>query len=837
MSDSADPTTPAPAPKPKRNVTPLPIKRELKPWDLESLRASGLDDESLRLAQLYTETNRRAIAQLMGRAFYPECGAALVIPFIEPGTADPYAYRIRPSKPRIGARGKPVKYDQAANTPLLVYWPPRLRVSGELQGLSAMLWTEGEKKALALDQLGYACIGLTGVHNWHDPAHKDQHGVYVLHPTLAKHARVAGRQHVIVFDADSHDNDQVMTAAQRLAGVLLAAGATAVRFVCPPSKAHKGIDDHLGAHGADAVRALIAAAGPIDALAPDALSPLLCRLRAFADAPLDRSLRLPEGYDVQRDGSVWRRPRTAKGDAALVTHRPVAIGRYLTDAHTREGRAELVYWDESHWQTLTVSRTALADSRTLVKEAATYGCPVSSQSAPRVVEWLDAYHAANDNRIPRVDCVARTGWHDVDGARVFVADRVLAAEGTTPTLTIDARGDRKRMFAVLAARGTTAGHVAALKRAFAADPSAAAVICAAVAAPLLEPLGAANFAVHLPGDSSRGKTSKLKCAASIFGNPHSDWVANWNASPAAVEFRAATYDHLPQCYDELGSADVSVIEKLVYMLVNGGGRARGQKDMTLRESPSWHCTVLSTGERELADETAATGAQVRVLQLPAAGFGDLDAAAVDDVREACADNAGSLGAELLQVLVNADPEWWVTAKATLRAATAELRQLATDPLAGRVAAHFAVLMSAEALLSDFGIGYADGRTMRALFADRQGREQVQPLAERALDAVRGWVASERDSFPELGIDANGNDEARRGTGRSVYGFQRGTMLYLIPQSFQAWCRAQRLNQREVLREWKRRGWLQAGLEHLTRTVRLDANTTLRLYILETGGAQ
>jgi hypothetical protein len=608
--------------------------------------------------------------------------------------------------------------------------------------------------------------------------------------------------------------------------------------VCPPSKTQKGIDDYYAAFGGDAVRALIDTAGPIEPLAPDASSPVLVKLRALTTAPIDRTLRLPEGYEVQRDGSVWRKPRTAKQESTLVSHRAILIGRYMSDTHTREVRCEVVYQDESQWRTLVVSRMAVADSRTLVKELAAYGCPVTSGSAPRIVEWLDAYHAANDTRIPRVDCVTRTGWHTLDGARVFVADRVYVPQGQACELALDTRGEHKRMFGALASRGTLAGAVAALKRAFDADPVCAAVICAAVAAPLLGPLGASNFAVHLPGDSSRGKTSKLKCAASVFGWPHGDWVASWNVTPVAVELRAVIYDHLPQCYDELGAGDPAAAERLIYMLVNGGGRARGMKDLSLRETPNWHCTVLSTGERELADETAATGAQVRVIQLPSAGFGTLDAVAIDDVREACADNAGALGAELLQSLVDADADFWDETRNQLKTATAELRALTSDPLSGRVATHFAVLMTAESVLSHWGIGHSDGRTMRALFADRRAREQIIPLAERALAALRDWVTTEAESFPALGTDSVGNDEARQGTGRVRHGFTRGSTVYLVPRSFEAFCKNERLNKREVLREWSRRGWLQTegSEQRLTKQVRLGAYSIQRLHVLDLGSA-
>lgn len=817
-------------PSPLRAVA-LPAKREVAPGHMEGLIASGLVPETISLANLYTEHHHARLAELMQRRTWSRAqGGALVFPFYLPDAVEPHAYRVRPTIPRVvkqrNGREKPVKYDQASAHGLLVFFTPRARASGAYRAGDTLYWTEGEKKSLALDQLGYTCVGLTGVWNWIDAAHKDATHEQRLHPHLVKYVQIAGRVHVICFDADARRNDNVMLAAQRLAGVLRAAGAADVRFVVPPDDATKGIDDYFVAHGESATRALLATAAELEGIAPSQPLAKLRSLQALREAPLDDSLRMPEGYDIQRDGSLWASARDDKHGDSKVTHTPMFITRKLVDYQTADERCEVLFargeGASGAWVTLQLSRKAVVDGRTLVAEAGAQGAPVTSNSAARVVDWLDAFENANPS-LPRIACVSSGGWHTVEGVRFFAARTVITAEDEKVAVEIDTRGVRRTILAALTPHGSLEAHTAALQRAWFADPTCATMICAAFAATLLEPLRASNFAVHLVGESSRGKTSQLKIAASVFGDPNNaQWLASWSVTATGAELRAAVLCDLPQCYDEVGGGDPVAVERMVYALINGGGRTRAQRDLSMRETASWRTIVLSTGERELADEQTATGAQVRVVQLPVNGFGKLIAAEVDTLRDECAANSGQAGEEWLRHLVENGPDAWKALRAELGVATKALRADAKDPLQGRIATYFALLTVTEAMLAKvLGIGDPKGQTMRDMFANRAGRESVQGIAERARDLVEDWVVSEPDAFTELEMSSDGSFDAKS-KGKTRHGFTRQGCVYLIPSEFRAFCVRNRLAPREVLREWQRLGWLYHDAGRVDKRVRVGA---------------
>jgi hypothetical protein len=824
----------------KPKVVPLPQRREVSEKHLANLRASGLTDDTIKLAELYSENNHRALATIVQRKTWASLrGSALVIPFYLPGGSEPHAYRVRPSNPQTEHRGRKVrqrKYDQAEEHGVLVYFTPRARAARwYTDAPRTLFWTEGEKKSLVLDQLGLACVGLTGVWNWGDKKHRDATGEERLHPTIRDHAIVAGRHHIICFDGDARDNEQVMLAAARLCGVLRAAGAVSVRFVCPPSLEQKGIDDYFVAHGGEVTLALLQSA--VDLEPADPKSPLqrVTKLKVMRDAPLSATLLMPEGYSIERDVSLWRAALDEKHGDVRVAPVPVFIVRELSDHYTGERRLELAYPREESWQTLCVSRKATIDSRTMVAELAPYGAPVTSNSAPKLVDWFEAFATANAASIPCVACVSSSGWHTIDGRRSFVTNEAVASEADhVTTIALDTRGDRRKMFESLAPRGDIGRHTAALRRAWDADPICAAMIAGALAATLLEPLGAPNFAIHLPGESSRGKTSMLKIAASVFGDPNDQhWVASWNVTQTGAEMRAASLCDLPQCYDEVGGGgDAQAAERLVYALINGGGRTRAQRDLTMRETQSWRTVVLSTGERELADESTATGAQVRVLHLPVDGFGMLDAAAIDALREECAANAGRFGRAWLEELLAIDD--WAPYRAALKQFTATMREATHDPLQGRVAAYFALLAFAESLAANLGIGDAKGGTMRRLFTLFARREEVRGVAERVRDLVNDWVLSEPDAFPELGMSTAGDDDEprpSRGNGKVRHGFRKNGEVYIIPAEFRAFCGRHRLSSRTVIREWLALGWTDVETNRLDKRVRLGAHSTPRFVIL------
>lgn len=96
-------------------------------------------------------------------------------------------------------------------------------------------FTEGEKKAIALEQLGYAAISIPGVWNFSSQGHYNE---------ILSQLNLSGRESFITFDSDKYEKKNVFLAEMRFAECLNSLKAE-VRIVNLDKALGKGIDDQI----------------------------------------------------------------------------------------------------------------------------------------------------------------------------------------------------------------------------------------------------------------------------------------------------------------------------------------------------------------------------------------------------------------------------------------------------------------------------------------------------------------------------------------------------------------------------------------------------------------
>lgn len=151
-------------------------------------------------------------------------------------------------------------------------------------------------------------------------------------------------------------------------------------------------------------------------------------------------------------------------------------------------------------------------------------------------------------------------------------------------------------------------------------------IACAFAGPLLRPAGVESGGFHLRGDSSSGKTTALKLAASVYGG--ANYLQRWRTTDNALEAIAAQHCDSLLILDELAQVDPKTAGECAYMLANEQSKARSTRTGMPRARLSWRLLFLSAGELGLADhmaegmKRARTGQEVRMADIPAdAGAG------------------------------------------------------------------------------------------------------------------------------------------------------------------------------------------------------------------------
>jgi hypothetical protein len=205
------------------------------PLHVADLRKSGLSDETIRLQKI-SDVPPHMIDLLLGFNA-PKVTSAYLIPFPDPsgGWMDHVRMKIFPS---IETEHGTIKYLQPKRSGQRIYFP-LATLDAVLHSPDSFYIVEGEKKALAVAQLGLPTIGICGIEGWHVAGSRD------LHPDLDD-VGLSGRVVNVIVDGDYEWNPAVRGAAQRLADALRARGVREAKRVVVPA-GFKGIDDYLAA--------------------------------------------------------------------------------------------------------------------------------------------------------------------------------------------------------------------------------------------------------------------------------------------------------------------------------------------------------------------------------------------------------------------------------------------------------------------------------------------------------------------------------------------------------------------------------------------------------------
>ena len=268
----------------------------------------------------------------------------------------------------------------------------------------------------------------------------------------------------------------------------------------------------------------------------------------------------------------------------------------------------------------------------------------------------------------RVTLVHRTGWHEISGNQVFVL----------PTETIGPKGSERVILDASAtgpyeARGTLKDWQAGVGSLASGHTLPVVAISAALAGPLLYLAGQEGGGVHIVCGSSKGKTTLLQIAASVWGRGGTPgYVRSWRATANGLEGAAASATDAILVLDEFGLVDARDAQAVIYGLANSAGKARAARDGPLREPKSWRVLYLSSGEitvetklTEDRGKKARAGQLVRLLNIPADrgnGFGVFDYAGPEGdagklakaFKHAATSAFGTAGPEFVRWLLHND---------------------------------------------------------------------------------------------------------------------------------------------------------------------------------------
>ena len=315
-----------------------------------------------------------------------------------------------------------------------------------------------------------------------------------------------------------------------------------------------------------------------------------------------------------------------------------------------------------------------------------------------------------------IELVSGPGW---TGKSFALPHAIITPEDCPSTVQLDMQG-RKHFFG----ESGTLEEWKALVGLMEDSSRAAFILSAALAGPLLRPLDVGGGGFHFFGRSSKGKTTLLRLAGSVWGGGGPDgFVRNWKMTDNSVEAVAADHNDVAFPLDEMGMLEPEQAAAIIYMLANGRGKGRASKTGGMLPTAQWRVMVLSNGEvpssaliasgRRGSQRRMTGGLAVRIVDIPIepmagqtfedlAGF-ESEGALAEYIGLEASRVYGHAGPEFVRKLVADFDGNLVKVQEVVAAFLEMVSEPGDDPQVKRVAKRFALVAAAGSMAIYLGI--------------------------------------------------------------------------------------------------------------------------------------
>lgn len=487
--------------------------------------------------------------------------------------------------------------------------------------------------------------------------------------------------------------------------------------------------------------------------------------------------------------------------------------------------------------------TLQTDGAEMRKALAHMGVTLStSKSARDLFQTYLANYPVNKFAI----CVNRVGWHD----QQYVLPHEVVGESSSGQLIV--YQSTASVIDKYVQKGTLLDWQNHISKHAENHDFLVLSLCSAFAGQLLEPLGRHGAGIHFKGKSSKGKSTAVFIACSVWGNPES-YYHTWRNTSNALEQTAFTHNDGLLVLDEIGEIpNPKDLGNIVYMLINGSGKGRMNKSLALRETARWRLVFLSSGEKTLSElmtevgQQAKLGQEIRLINI------DIDQSEHGifdqiDFSENAAQQALLLNSNIKKYYGVAGIFWlkYLTSdKAKITERANILLQEYAQALIGinkqghiiRVANYFALLAVAGELATVAGItGWELGtaiKSVQQIFNHWMSSfEQVGDYEDvEILNQVRTFFTLHGTSRFEL-INTEFSEQSKI---FNRLGFVKiepdGRNFYVYPETFkQEICKS--FDSKVVAKVLKKYGWIECDGKSMTKVKRLpNTEKVTRLYV-------
>ena len=533
---------------------------------------------------------------------------------------------------------------------------------------------------------------------------------------------------------------------------------------------------------------------------------------------------IPEGFSLGHDGVY------------LDKQNPVLIsGPCWISAFTRskDGRdwGIVVHWidHDGRQQSAAFPKQFLIDRGVpLANELMARGLRIIPGKQSMLMQYLGMFELPAELRL---QSVIQLGWLDCaeDESPVFVLPEKTFGLGMQDTVIFQPE-EHSPTAATLHQRGTLEQWRSFVASKCEGHPFMVFGLCTAFGGPVLKLFGEDCGGFHFYGASSKGKTTTLQVAASVWGcgadpaTSSNSLISRWNTTGNALEATASAHNDGLLCLDEMGTCDQRNFGKVIYDLMGGTGKRRLTKSAALQPTRSWRILVLSTGEisvkQKIEEEgalAAKTGQLIRLVDIPIEDgvLNDLDTvsaqALISDLKRNAGRYYGTAGPAFIDAVIRQGGDLREIKQrvqdlaesienSILRLGTLEthqrrvLRRMAMVGAAGILAVRAGILpFREEEILA----------SVQYVAKCWLGEASNLPTSTLGMLQLRDFIAANESRFRPAG---DSDKTVRDVVGYITHAADNGRRLFLMTRAGLAEaCKGYDL--RLVLRELKRRGYL------------------------------
>lgn len=574
-------------------------------------------------------------------------------------------------------------------------------------------------------------------------------------------------------------------------------------------------------------------------------------------APVSKNILVPGGYEIDANG-IFRIENLIKTQIGFKTQDRTVQPRVATSPVLIKGRLKdidgkeyiiLTFFRDELWNDLTVPRIVTADPSKLL-ELADHGFPVIKSKASDLVEFIHLFEQDNINYLPCGSITTQMGWIGNDPKKGFMWGRNFLPPNGDKLIPADLRSSSPNSWKknIVFFKGIDTGDER-LANAFQQKgsfrkwcivikklddyPIVKFMLCASFTAPLLGIIKIPNFIVDLAFRTTIGKTTTLKVAASIWGNPDEkaddSALRPWDTTQVWIERSLGILNGIPLILDETKQIkNQDFLSKVIYGVSSGKGRGRGSLQGTA-SSHSWQTLILSSGESKITDLVSKGhgGVHARVISIFGAPFGAQSEEIAEFINKelipAISENYGHAGYRLVQYLLR-NQEKWNKWQSRFKELMTDYEEIASgNSIASRLAPYMAAVHLAGILAKNvLNLPWKFKKDFHKIFTDIVA--DIDTTANTSLEALKQVVSkaySKMNYFHNQQVTEGNPPEGWLGIWNSYED------LAFFPHKLDEILKNQGYEPEAIKRDWKKRGWLNTKGEKkgLTKKISFEGERT------------